>query len=466
MSEHGFLTVDNGIHIPFQWSFANASERTSATGFFARDLFKLAHQEDDNTLWMLVDISPTWERVSGEIPAELNDLTDVTLTAEENDEQLFYDTGQWVNKKFGDFTEKEAPVSDDMVLVEDSEDFNLKKRVKLSNILSGDYPFNVITVDAENPDADFDNIASAVEVASSGDVILIGPGFYEVDELGIGAKAITLIGQGRFNTEVFNDNLNSTSIFNVSANLEIHNLGLSLGSDTASDVSVISRVTSSPWIFFFNADVYSTNLGVGDAYILDGASLSGFFFGGQVSAKTSISSGNVNRVVFREMVDVVVPEIGDVSILKRGFYVETPGLTPTGEERIVSADDGREVATYQTANVTTTDDTQTAFDFDGRLDLPDNSTWGFIAYISARRTDFTGENAFFKIEGVIKRDSWSATAVLVGTITKTVIARDEDAWDVSAVADTTDGALEIRVTGETSKDINWYVKVDLTKVGT
>ena len=54
------------IHVPFNWSYADETERLAATGFVTADVGKLARQEDDNSLWMLTDDSPeTWIAVGG-----------------------------------------------------------------------------------------------------------------------------------------------------------------------------------------------------------------------------------------------------------------------------------------------------------------------------------------------------------------------------------------------------------------
>lgn len=53
------------IHIPYNWSYANAAARTGATGFVSGDVGKFARQTDDNSLWMLTAITPTWVQVGG-----------------------------------------------------------------------------------------------------------------------------------------------------------------------------------------------------------------------------------------------------------------------------------------------------------------------------------------------------------------------------------------------------------------
>ena len=95
----------------------------------------------------------------------------------------------------------------------------------------------------------------------------------------------------------------------------------------------------------------------------------------------------------------------------------------------------------------------------GRLVIPSDSTWTFSILIVARRTDADNESAGYKVEGVIDKNSGAASTALVGSVTKTVLAEDTAAWDVTVTADTTNGALKIEVTGESAKSINWVAFV-------
>lgn len=61
---HGYLTTAEGIHVPYQWSYATATARAAATGFVSTDVGKLARQIDNNTLWLLTNVTPTWAAVT------------------------------------------------------------------------------------------------------------------------------------------------------------------------------------------------------------------------------------------------------------------------------------------------------------------------------------------------------------------------------------------------------------------
>lgn len=110
-----------------------------------------------------------------------------------------------------------------------------------------------------------------------------------------------------------------------------------------------------------------------------------------------------------------------------------------------------------TSNATPTDLTAngTAAGSSNILVLPNDSTFAFSILITARRTDADNESAGYKLEGVIDRNANAGTTALVGTVTKTVLAEDNAAWDVDAIADTTNGGLVVRVTGEAAKTIRW-----------
>lgn len=64
MTRHKSLGLGK-IHIPYNWSYADETEREAADGFVSADIGKLALQEDDNSLWMLTAITPTWSQVGG-----------------------------------------------------------------------------------------------------------------------------------------------------------------------------------------------------------------------------------------------------------------------------------------------------------------------------------------------------------------------------------------------------------------
>lgn len=55
-------------HVPYNWTFANATARTAAGNYTSADIGKLALQSDNNTIWMLIAINSTWVAVAGVYP--------------------------------------------------------------------------------------------------------------------------------------------------------------------------------------------------------------------------------------------------------------------------------------------------------------------------------------------------------------------------------------------------------------
>jgi hypothetical protein len=121
------------------------------------------------------------------------------------------------------------------------------------------------------------------------------------------------------------------------------------------------------------------------------------------------------------------------------------------------------------ARIETTDATPGEMFLDGssssqRITLQNDSTYYFKIKIAARRSDADNESAAYELSGCIDRNANAASTALVGTVTKTVLAEDTSAWDVSATADTTNGSLKITVTGGSSKTIRWVAWIELVQV--
>lgn len=131
------------------------------------------------------------------------------------------------------------------------------------------------------------------------------------------------------------------------------------------------------------------------------------------------------------------------------------------------AANGDAQASTLVARCITTNAVQTEMGLDGaasRLVLPSDCTMTFSITIAARRTDVDDESAGYRYEGVIDRNGGVATTALVGTVTEVIIARDSAAWIVLVDANTINGSLRIRVTGEAAKTIRWVARIDLVTV--
>ncbi|MDD2967668.1 MAG: hypothetical protein PHN64_09390 [Desulfovibrionaceae bacterium] len=66
--QHSGLTGVDAIHVPYAYVYADSAAREAATNVSAADVGKLFRQLDDNSLWMLVGVSPlAWKEV-GSMP--------------------------------------------------------------------------------------------------------------------------------------------------------------------------------------------------------------------------------------------------------------------------------------------------------------------------------------------------------------------------------------------------------------
>jgi hypothetical protein len=84
-------------HPPHSYEYATITDRTSATGFLASDLGKIAWQKSDNTFWVLTAVTPTWSGIGSGGGGALDDLTDVIITTPSNGQVLKFNGSEWVN---------------------------------------------------------------------------------------------------------------------------------------------------------------------------------------------------------------------------------------------------------------------------------------------------------------------------------------------------------------------------------
>lgn len=115
---------------------------------------------------------------------------------------------------------------------------------------------------------------------------------------------------------------------------------------------------------------------------------------------------------------------------------------------------------------TTTDATVTDLFLDGasaRAVLDDNSALTFTVQIIGTTAGGT-EIGGYRFDGVMKRGTGAASVAFSGTPSKNILGENVAAWDAAVVADTTNGALAVRVTGEAAKTIRWVATVRATQV--
>jgi hypothetical protein len=98
-----------------------------------------------------------------------------------------------------------------------------------------------------------------------------------------------------------------------------------------------------------------------------------------------------------------------------------------------------------------------------RLTLPAETTWAFTVKLSAYN-DTDNEGGWWIFRGGIRRNAANGTALIGSLITESGFESSFNTASTSVVADDTNEALEIRVTGVASKNIRWVAVVDISQV--
>lgn len=103
------------------------------------------------------------------------------------------------------------------------------------------------------------------------------------------------------------------------------------------------------------------------------------------------------------------------------------------------------------------------------MELRNNSLVGFEVDLVGRDTTTDGNNGYWKLQFLVKRDANAASTALVGSVTTTAIAKEGDAvsnWGTPAVTiDTSTGGVKIDVTGYSTQNIRWSATARKFKVG-
>ena len=87
----------------------------------------------------------------------------------------------------------------------------------------------------------------------------------------------------------------------------------------------------------------------------------------------------------------------------------------------------------------------------------------FEVHVAARQNT-TGDSAWWKISGGIKRDALANTTLIGTNTVSTQADLGASTWVVQVLADDVNEALEVLVTGESNKTIRWVATVHLTRV--
>ncbi|GIV76851.1 MAG: hypothetical protein KatS3mg050_1245 [Litorilinea sp.] len=95
-----------------------------------------------------------------------------------------------------------------------------------------------------------------------------------------------------------------------------------------------------------------------------------------------------------------------------------------------------------------------------RITLASNRAVAFDILVVGRSS--SGESAGYRIVGLIENSS--GNTAFIGTPTTTVLGEDDASWDVTVLADNTNDALAIQVTGGSGDEVRWVATVRTAEV--
>jgi len=159
-------------------------------------------------------------------------------------------------------------------------------------------------------------------------------------------------------------------------------------------------------------------------------------------------------------VDTTSASTGDSTT---GDYAITGDFTASGN--ISQGPAGYQSNKYILYGTTTNADTTEIFIGGGsnsRVPVGNNVTMFYTVDIVARRTDATGESAGWTLKGVV--DNVAGNVQNVGNVYEVAVASDDGNWAVDVVADNTDDAVNVVVTGAAGKTVKWMATVETQEI--
>lgn len=146
-------------------------------------------------------------------------------------------------------------------------------------------------------------------------------------------------------------------------------------------------------------------------------------------------------------------------------------VTPASNQPIQGASGRQQLATLllgretTDATVTTLRSNSLTAGTTNQVILPNNAAYYFRGTVIANVTG-GGDTKAWTFDGAIKRGANAASTALVGTPTVTSNYADAGAaaWTIALAADTTNGGLQVTVTGAAATTIRWVCRIETTEV--
>lgn len=159
-----------------------------------------------------------------------------------------------------------------------------------------------------------------------------------------------------------------------------------------------------------------------------------------------------------------VSSTGVISTLLIGKVRVKADVTRTanyaGSSSIVSSVAGKILYSGETTSTSSTEIFQDGI-FNSRYSIVDEGVLSFDALIIGR-DNTTGQSCAFQLYGALKKDL--TTTQIIGSVGKTILGKDNAAFDVSITADDVNDSLKLEVTAATTNTTKWAAEVQYTEV--
>jgi hypothetical protein len=173
------------------------------------------------------------------------------------------------------------------------------------------------------------------------------------------------------------------------------------------------------------------------------------------------------RLVTENPVSPVAPTATGDNATAEGSGASAPltGQNAVASGRFTANGDAQQ-STYVLRNITS-NATSTQLFLDGvaaRMVVPNNSAWTFDILVVGRRTDAVGGAAGYKISGICRKDGTAGSMTFVGVPSRQILGETVASLDAVVSADTTNGSLNVSVSGIAAQTWRWVATVTTAEV--
>jgi len=173
------------------------------------------------------------------------------------------------------------------------------------------------------------------------------------------------------------------------------------------------------------------------------------------------------RLIAENPVSPVAPTATGDNASAEGSGANAPltGQNAVASGRFTANGDAQQ-STYVLRNITS-NATSTQLFLDGvaaRMVVPNNSAWTFDILVVGRRTDAVGGAAGYKISGICRKDGTAGSMTFVGVPSRQILGETVASLDAVVSADTTNGSLNVSVSGIAAQTWRWVATVTTAEV--